>query len=326
MLAFFYLVVHIVMYFVFCRNRIWPMVFLNLFSVSFYVVMLKLIYDNKFYEFIVASTLEVCFHMGSAVYYTGWNNGFQITLIGICILAAYAEYIGRTKHLKHPHFMILGSVAVFTYMMSFYYSKKRPAPYPLPENVSNFFQIAWALIVFGMVFIIMQIFISFASSSQEKYSYEAMHDQLTGLPNRVYMTEYLKEVLEKSDRDRYWLAITDLDDFKLFNDTYGHNCGDYVLVTIANLLRSPSIQVCRWGGEEFLLAGRTVTNGPVAMLQQIRQSVHDYKFQFENNELHVTMTIGMSWLEPGMTLDEWISSADEKLYEGKTSGKNKLCV
>jgi diguanylate cyclase (GGDEF)-like protein len=140
------------------------------------------------------------------------------------------------------------------------------------------------------------------------------------------MTEYLKDVFAESGKDRYWLAITDLDDFKLFNDTYGHNCGDYVLVTIANLLRSPSVKVCRWGGEEFLLVGKTVTNGPIAMLQQIRQSVHDYNFQFDNNQLHVTMTIGMSWLEPGMTLDQWISSADEKLYEGKTSGKNKLCA
>lgn len=325
-LALLFLVIHAVMYFVFRHNNIPPLAILNLASVTFYVGMLILILNDKLYEFVVASFVEICFHMAVTIYCTGWNSGFQVTLIGICVLLAYVEYIGRTGHMKYPRLIVLGPVAMITYLVSFYYTIKRPAPYPLPEHVSNIFQVAWALIVFGNIFVVMQIFVNFAASSQEKLSYEALHDKLTGLPNRVYMSEYLKKVFAKSDNEKYWLAITDLDDFKLINDTYGHNCGDYVLVTIANLLKSPGIEVCRWGGEEFLLVGKKVNNGPAALLQQIRQSVHDYNFQYENHQIHVTLTIGMSWLQSEMTLDQWISSADKKLYEGKAAGKDRLCM
>ena len=123
--------------------------------------------------------------------------------------------------------------------------------------------------------------------------------------------------------------MCDIDNFKRVNDTYGHDNGDLVLKDVADILRSntrPGDFLCRWGGEEFLLVGKKVNNGPAALLQQIRQSVHDYNFQYENHQIHVTLTIGMSWLQPEMTLDQWISSADKKLYEGKAAGKDRLCM
>ncbi len=325
-LAVLFLIVHIVMYFIFRHNNVPPMEILNLISIIFYVLMLMLILNNQLCEFVVATFLEINIHMGAAIYYTGWNSGFQVTLIGICVLLAYSEYVGRSQHLKYIRFVLLAPVAMITYLAGFYISLKRPAPYALPENVSIFFQVAWAIIVFLCIFVVMQIFVYYAVASQEELTYEAMHDKLTGLPNRLYMSEYLQKVFQRPADEAYWLAIIDLDDFKLINDTYGHNCGDYVLVTIANLIKSPGIEVCRWGGEEFLLSGKKVNYGPVALLQQIRQSVHDYNFEFDGYKLHVTMTIGMAWREPGMSLDQWISTADKKLYEGKAAGKDRLCL
>lgn len=324
-MAVLFLVVHVVMYFVFKRNGVPPMEILNLISMVFYVLMLMLILDNKLNEFAVACFLEVIIHMTAAIYYTGWHNGFQITMIGMCVLLAYVEYIGRSLHKKFIRFIFLSPIALLAYLYSFHLSLKRPAPYPLPESVSNSFQVAWALIVFVTIFVVLQVFVYSASTSQDELRFEAMHDKLTGLPNRVYMSEYLQNVFADSNDKQYWLAIIDLDDFKICNDTYGHNCGDYILVTIANILRSPGIEVCRWGGEEFLLVGRKISNGPIALLQQIRQTVHDYDFEYAGKHIHMTMTIGMAWKKPDMTLDQWISTADEKLYEGKTTGKNKVC-
>ena len=80
-LALLFLVIHAVMYFVFKHNKIPPLAILNLASVTFYVGMLILILNDKLYEFVVASFVEICFHMAVTIYCTGWNSGFQVTFM-----------------------------------------------------------------------------------------------------------------------------------------------------------------------------------------------------------------------------------------------------
>lgn len=322
----FFLVVHAAMFFIFRHYNVRPLVFLNLLSITFYIIMLLLIDRDQLNRFVTLTFLEINLHMGLAICYTGWEAGYQITLVAICILLAFSEYIGRALHLKYSRFILLAPVSMVTYLVSYYITLSRPTPYVLPDHLYHFFQVAWALVVFLITFFVLEIFVFGASEAREKLTYQANHDQLTGIPNRVYMSEKLRNVFSRPDRDGYWLAIIDLDDFKIFNDTYGHNCGDYVLVTIAKLLQIPGVEVCRWGGEEFLLVGKKRTSTPMEILQQVRQAVNDYKFQYEGNEMHMTMTIGVAWLEPEMNVDEWISTADTKLYEGKASGKNRIIM
>ena len=325
-LSVFFLLVHAILFFIFKRYNVTPMVHLNILSIVFYLVMLILVIKDRFYAFVTATFLEINLHMAAAIFYTGWEGGFQVTLIAICILLAFAEYVGRMKHLKYPRFIFLAPVAMVTYLLSFYISLQHEIPYLLPNQVSIAFRYAWATIVFLIMFVILEMFVNFAASSQEVLSHEALYDRLTGIPNRFYMAGHLRKVFSSPVKDGYWLAITDLDDFKKVNDTYGHNCGDYVLVTIANLLACPGMESCRWGGEEFLLVGHKKDGDPMEKLQQIRQSIHDYKFQYEGQNLNLTMTIGMAWLKPDMSLDEWINAADKKLYEGKAAGKNQVRV
>ncbi|MBQ6503048.1 MAG: GGDEF domain-containing protein [Flexilinea sp.] len=322
----FFLLVHAAMFFIFRHYNVRPLVFLNLFSIAFYIVMFVLIDKEQLNKFVTLTFLEINAHMFMAIYYTGWEAGYQITLIAICILLAFAEYIGRALHLKYSRFIVFAPISMVTYLVSYYITLRRPTPYVLPDNLYHGFQVAWALIVFLIVFFVLEIFVFGASKAREDLTYQANHDQLTGIPNRVYMSEKLKNVFSRPDRNCYWLAIIDLDDFKIFNDTYGHNCGDYVLVTIAKLLQIPGVEACRWGGEEFLLVGKKGSSTPMEILQQVRQAVNDYKFQYDGNELHMTMTIGVAWLEPGMDVDDWISTADTKLYEGKAAGKNRIIM
>ncbi len=322
----FFLFVHAVMFFIFRNYNVKPLVFLNFGSIAFYIIMFKLIDKDQLYLFVTLTFLEFNAHMFMAIYYTGWEAGYQITLIAICTLLAFAEYIGRAMHLKYSRFIVFAPVSMGTYLVSYYITLKRPTPYILPDHVYHVFQVAWGLVVFIIVFFVLEIFVVGASKAYETMAYQANHDQLTGIPNRVYMSEKLRNIFSHPDRDSYWLAIIDLDDFKIFNDTYGHNCGDYVLVTIAKLLQIPGVEACRWGGEEFLLVGKKGTSTPMEILQQVRQAVNDYKFQYEGNELHMTMTIGVAWLEPEMNVDEWISTADTKLYEGKAAGKNRIVM
>jgi diguanylate cyclase (GGDEF)-like protein len=127
---------------------------------------------------------------------------------------------------------------------------------------------------------------------------------------------------------RHWLAIIDIDDFKVINDTYGHNCGDEVLKALAAILSNsiPNTEVCRWGGEEFLLLGRIEKDMPtvVELLDRLRSSAEEHSFWYDETRLHLTLTIGVASYEAGQSTTEWINSADKNLYAGKKSGKNKV--
>ena len=323
LMAALFLIIHAAMFFIFRLCAVMPMAYINVFSTAFYCVMLILIYCGHLHAFVVSTFLEICVYMGLAETLVGWNSDFQITLIGICVLLFYAEYIGRSMHISYTPSIFLVPVALCAYFIPLVINNLRPAPYQLPESFAFFYRIAWAIIVFTIVLPILQYFVFIASRSQEELTKEVLHDKLTGLPNRYFMSDFFRKM---SDDSRYWIAIADLDGFKAINDTYGHNCGDYILTSIATQIRniSPHITKCRWGGEEFLLAGENGTSDPHEVLESLRQSIASSHFQYEGTDIHLTVTIGAAWFVPGQSIDEWIDNADKKLYEGKTSGKN--CV
>ena len=111
------------------------------------------------------------------------------------------------------------------------------------------------------------------------------------------------------------------------NDTYGHNCGDYILKQVAFITKKTCKDciVCRWGGEEFIILS-TLRDNKTDVLDELRSKIESEKFSFEGNELHITVTIGATNYESGFSNERWISQADEKLYNGKTNGKNQVVL
>ncbi len=318
-----FLAIHVGMLLLFSVYHVTPMAWFNVFSIVFYIGMLFIIRMNWLHAFVLATFLEINAHMGAAVYFTGWDGGFQISLIGICILLFYSEYNARTMKTKYIPSLILCLIPMLVYIFSLLISRQRPAPYSLPAEVSSWLHVAWAVVVFGIVIIILQIFVLIATRSQEELSNEVFHDKLTGLPNRYYMSSVFSKLTTTGERKENWLAIADLDDFKIVNDAHGHNCGDYVLKTVAELVKDvpDGVELCRWGGEEFLMAGSCNAQ---EYLESLRKRVEKYAFSYKDQEIHMTLTIGYAHFVPGQTIDDWINAADQKLYEGKTSGKN--CV
>jgi diguanylate cyclase (GGDEF)-like protein len=155
-----------------------------------------------------------------------------------------------------------------------------------------------------------------------------VRDRLTGLHNRYYMSEYLNGVMSGDTARSFWVAMMDIDNFKRVNDTYGHNCGDYVLKSVAEIIQSncQGTEFCRWGGEEFLVVGRAEESCACARerLDSLRKRVEEYPFCYDDQPLHITITIGMARYESGKSVKEWINHADQKLYQGKCSGKNRV--
>ena len=159
---------------------------------------------------------------------------------------------------------------------------------------------------------------------------EAGTDPLTGLPNRRSMIETIEKFYKENSNQPFSIAIADIDFFKNVNDTYGHNTGDYTLVKLTELFVEHSMgrySVCRWGGEEFcfFMPGMNLDEAGVVM-KDLNFAVEKMKLEHEGQEFAITITIGVEENDFSSPLEELLNSADEKLYMGKNSGRNRVVV
>lgn len=159
--------------------------------------------------------------------------------------------------------------------------------------------------------------------------YQVAHvDSLTQLRNRRGVYEYYNlEVLPTLDYSPVSIVMCDIDYFKRVNDTYGHNAGDEVLRMVAKVLSAnvSEGEVFRWGGEEFvvLLPGDT-ENQAKAFAENLRKEIEESIFSFEEEKIRITMSFGVSECNAENTLEENMEVADARLYEAKSTGRNRV--
>lgn len=158
--------------------------------------------------------------------------------------------------------------------------------------------------------------------------YQASHDKLTGLFNRNRFDEIYTKEIKRARRYENDLSIIifDVDDFKMVNDTYGHQVGDEVLKEMSQILlnsvREQDITV-RWGGEEFLvLLPQTNLEGAILAADKIRIAINEHSFT--DKSLTITGSFGVAQLLDEDSEKDFISRADKFLYEAKRTGKNKV--
>lgn len=154
-------------------------------------------------------------------------------------------------------------------------------------------------------------------------------DRLTGLNNRGYWEECLEIEFQRCKRSGRpaSLLMMDIDHFKRFNDTHGHQAGDQVLREFANLLQSlrrTTDVVGRYGGEEFgLILPETPSNLAMIIAERIREHVAALDIEWEGQRLKITVSIGISGHHPEMqNYQQWIQHADAALYQAKNQGRN----
>lgn len=162
-------------------------------------------------------------------------------------------------------------------------------------------------------------------------SHMALHDPLTGLPNRRLLEDRMAKALHHARRNEEVMAILylDLDGFKGINDQYGHGFGDRMLKLLADRLRAVSRQqdtVARIGGDEFilLLAGLNALDDVVLPAKKILDAAA-MPFEVEGLQLAVTASIGIALFPvDGDTVGELTSRADAALYDAKRAGRNRF--
>ena len=172
-----------------------------------------------------------------------------------------------------------------------------------------------------------------ANAIQNAVLYEtATTDMMTQLRLRHFFLSTLNEFFENSVKDGSALSIIfiDIDLFKNLNDTYGHSCGDFVLVKVTSLIRSCIRRedlACRYGGEEFIimLPGANIKMAMI-VAERIRSKVEQGRFIYEKEPVSTTISIGVAQLDPGrdFTTESLIKRADTALYQAKHHGRNRV--
>jgi diguanylate cyclase (GGDEF)-like protein len=160
----------------------------------------------------------------------------------------------------------------------------------------------------------------------------ALTDALTSLPNRRAIEDWAARQLSGAARYgfSFWVALADLDHFKVVNDTYGHDAGDNVLKTFSEILKSNSRKsdICgRIGGEEFLLVlTHTSEENAKRVIDRVRAELEATHFNFDGNSLNVTASFGLAGFVGTHAPDfnRLVAQADAALYSAKRQGRNRL--
>ena len=160
----------------------------------------------------------------------------------------------------------------------------------------------------------------------------AVTDGLTGLLNHKEFHKRLDETIEGSKRYHYTVALLmiDIDHFKKFNDTYGHQVGDQVLRVVADVIKSQirTVDVCaRYGGEEFAVILRDdAASYPLVLAERIRSTVYAYPIKHDGIRSQLSVSIGVACFpKDADNAKDLIKRADEALYTAKETGRNKVC-
>lgn len=263
------------------------------------------------------------------VIWFGWNSGIQHFLFSLVL---YNILFIRMSIMSQ----IFTATGICIVRLALYFYCRFNTPiYMFDDILGVHIQICSTIFVFINI---LSFGIIYAIDNQDtenklmKYNKElekiASTDPLTKLWNRFKMLEHTNHFFDKNKNEMCDVCIGDIDFFKKINDTYGHEAGDEVLVQVSDLLMKEMKgfgAVARWGGEEFLFFFEHI-NGDEAYdkLEDIRSKINKLEIPFDGKNINVTMTFGLVEYDYSMSIDQNIKIADDRLYNGKQNGRNKI--
>ena len=165
---------------------------------------------------------------------------------------------------------------------------------------------------------------------QESIRRQVEYDEMTQLYNRRYGDKNLLKMKAQMQISgiKYCVAIGDIDFFKKVNDNYGHEAGDEVLIHVARVLKEQLLAngfVCRWGGEEFLIVIESHTIEQAEhILQSILDTLRNQTITYQEQQIRVTMSMGLVSVKAEDEIDDILCCADQKLYEAKENGRDQI--
>lgn len=203
----------------------------------------------------------------------------------------------------------------------------------LQYDYSTTFMLRFPFLYLAIYFI--SLFVEYVRSTtysklkilQQQNEYMCHHDALTGLYNRYGFQKRFVSCLSAEHTQPLSVIMIDIDYFKCVNDKYGHDAGDVVLKSVADIIAATICKdaMCsRWGGEEFNIA-TTCTHNPYETAERIRKAVEETTFSVGDKMIHVTVSVGVCIAKQAAAneLETVIKIADDCLYESKKAGRNR---
>ena len=315
-----FLLVHVTMLLLFRQYGVTPMARLNAFSIAFYLLSFLMLRTGYLWLYTVSVYLEVLLHMTLAVYFTGTEGGFHVTLIAMSTLVFYAEYLSKNLNTRHVPGIALTAVGMLAYLGCIVCSRVHTPAYRLPEDVCFWLQIGWGIVIFVVNVFFLKIFVTITSRSERLLADLAKHDPLTGLYNRAGYEQMIAE----ADLNALTLLLVDVDCFKTINDSYGHEIGDRVLKNVAELFRRyfrSDDYICRIGGDEFAVLMRSP--------ERLREDLIEEKIGMINSALdepsdglpRASISVGAAYGNEADDMTRLFRNADRALYQRKQAGR-----
>ena len=331
------LLVHIGFSFVFFLFHYPILGFINIGSACVYAFLYLPIEKKQIMGFIKILMTEIWLYLISAVILLGWECGFELYCFGMISFSFYARYLFNDNKQAYAIPNTVCAISIFVFLALRVYTFIATPIY----TVSKIFALTFYCFNSGLVFFFMALFLYLYTvhvlDSEHNLHEIADYDELTELFNRHRMRDILSKVYEDSQagEKNFCTTIIDIDDFKIVNDTYGHEAGDYVLKAVSAIMQkickeAKGASVGRWGGEEFLVVQEYEREKEQSLIpcintiKQIHDTIRDYDFVYNEHHILITVTAGISAHQEDMSIAATIKLADERLYRGKLNGKN--CV
>lgn len=322
----FYIVVNSIIYISILNNIVFAILFASF--IMFLIVFYMSYRCQTMHTVAVLNLCMVCWSTVS-VYYFGWDTGVQhflLVQLVLCFFSGYSHYC-----IKSIYAIVLCGLRIYLYFLC----RNQEPIVILDVSLAVLLQMINTVTIFWCISMISYTFSKDSQSLESKLieyntklQNQAHTDALTGLYNRRKAKDYLERLLTSPDASCISVCMCDIDFFKRVNDSYGHDVGDVVLKEIAKTMQKTlrnKAFVSRWGGEEFLLVFPS-SNGDDAcfMLETLRSNIKALQFKANEKTFSVTMTFGLAEYDFQSDMEFLIKEADEKLYMGKESGRDRI--
>ena len=339
--------IHTVFFLVFSFAKIYLLMTFNIFSVTLYIVGAYACGTDNFeknaLKWIILIYTEITLHAIACTVHLGYDTYFFLYAMVELSISAYMLFFACDKKIFVRMIIIFVCISLSALAGCQIYLSINPPLYTwafnktLPESTTSIMRLmnisfcTVIIFVFSVLFVIeINLLIRKLNAAYDKLSYTAMHDSLTGLYNRHSLRDFFDSLDESGNE--YCVALGDIDNFKKVNDTYGHDCGDEVLVTVSDIIKDgieDEDLACRWGGEEILIIMRGTRNDCLNRMNGIRSRINSSVVDTGNSSISVTMTFGFADCHEVENsekshMDSIVILVDGRLYVGKKSGKNVI--
>ena len=316
-----YIVLRLFYLIFFAIAKVYSLVWYSAATILFYIFCFYLMKKKKYYPYALLCGNEYFGYIITTTLLVGFASGFHLYLIGLAVISFFATYFSKTKKISGS--LLWAEISIGLYLMLYFVTKNNAPKYIIPDWMTTTFMTVHIVVVFLFVAFYLFTFTRYSLSLENKIMQESRTDELTQISNRYGLYDYFnKEGVTNSKS----LALFDIDNFKVINDTYGHVAGDFILKRIAEIMSTvlSDCFICRYGGEEFIVV--LETKGCFEKLESLRKAVENEVIEYEGHKHKVTITIGVAKFSKELSAEKWIALADEKMYQGKNSGKNKTVI